>query len=85
MKRVSVAIFLLLLLSGCFETNFYFKTVVHRNGKIDREIQINGRGADRFLPPSGPQWKVMTSESKGGQSILDDTHYHIHAVGHFVD
>ena len=84
-RRMALGVLFLLLLSGCFETNFNFKTIVHRNGKIDREVQINGRGADRFLPPSGPAWNVKTSETKGGESILRDTHYHIHASGHFID
>ena len=85
MKRIVLGVLSLLFLSGCFEADFNFKTLIHRNGKVDREVQINGRGADRFLPPAGPQWEVKTSTTKGGQSILEDTHYHIHATGHFTD
>lgn len=84
MRRILFLLSLLLLFSGCFETNFNFKTIIHRNGKVDREVQINGRGADRFLPPSGPEWEIKTSSTKGGQSILEDIHYHIHATGHFA-
>ena len=84
-KKAAVGILFLFLFSGCFEANFNFKTVVHRNGKFDREVQINGRGADRFLPPSGSEWQVKSSETKGGESILKDTQYHIYATGHFID
>ncbi len=75
--------FISIFITGCFETNFNFKTAVHRGGTIDREVKIDGRGADRFLPPEGPQWQVKTFETKGGQTILQDTHYHIHARGRF--
>src|SRR3989338_10231406 len=85
MKRVYPVILLALLLSGCFEINFNFKTIVHQNGKIDREVQINGEGADRFLPPSDSQWEIKTAESKLGKSILGDAEYHIHATGHFLN
>lgn len=76
-------LFISIFITGCFETNFNFKTVVRRGGAIDREVKIDGRGADRFLPPEGPQWKIKTFETKGGQAILQDTHYHIHAAGRF--
>jgi len=85
MKRIIVGLFAILLLSGCFETSFNFRTIVHRNGKIEREVQINGRGADRFLPPQGPRWEIKTAESQPGPSLLGDTQYHIHAKGHFAD
>ena len=83
MKKTGSWIFLILLLAGCFETKFNFRTVVHRNGSTEREVQIDGRGANRFLPPSGPQWEVKTFETKGGQVILEDRNYHVHAQGHF--
>ena len=76
-------LFLCVFISGCFETNFNFKTIVHGNGAIDRDVKIEGRGANRFLPPEGPQWQVKTFETKGGQTILQDTHYHIYATGRF--
>ena len=85
MRKAIFWIFSLVLLNGCFETSFNFKTVVQKNGKADREVQINGRGASRFLPPEGPEWEVKTSETQGGQSLLDDTQYHIHAAGHFLE
>ena len=75
MMRKAIMLFCLtLILSGCFETKFNFRTVVHSNGRAEREVQVDGRGADRFLPPSGPQWEVKTFETKGGQSILEDRH-----------
>lgn len=83
MKKAIFALFFLLVFSGCFETKFNFKTVIHRNGKTDREVRIDGRGANRFLPPSGPQWLVKTFETKGGETILEDRQYHIEAQGHF--
>jgi hypothetical protein len=83
MKSVLIGLGAVLLFSGCFETHFNFKTVVHPNGQMDRETHIDGRGANRFQAPSGPAWKVEASQSKGGQTILEDTHYHIHATGRF--
>ncbi|MBI4372968.1 MAG: hypothetical protein HY585_04505 [Candidatus Omnitrophica bacterium] len=84
MKSSWLTVFLALLLSGCYDTSFNFKTVVHQSGKIDREVQINGEGADRFLPPSSPQWEIKTAETKPGRLILGEAEYHIHAVGHFT-
>ncbi|MBI4395016.1 MAG: hypothetical protein HY583_02350 [Candidatus Omnitrophica bacterium] len=84
MKRSGFTVLLALLLTGCYETNFNFKTVVHQSGKIDREVQINGEGADRFLPPTGPRWEIKAAESKPAKLILGETQYHIHAIGHFA-
>lgn len=83
MKKSFFLVSALLLLSGCFETKFNFRTVIHPNGRTDREVQIDGRGANRFLAPAGPNWEIKTFETKGGQSILEDRHFHIHAQGRF--
>ena len=84
MRHYLFALLLVLLLSGCFETNFNFETVIRRDGSMDRKVQIEGRSADRFLPPSGPEWTVKTFETKGEQPILEDVQYHIHGKGHFA-
>jgi hypothetical protein len=81
MKRALLGISALLVFSGCYETNFNFKTILHSNGQMERETYIDGRGANRFQAPSGSAWKVESSQSRGGQTILEDTHYHIHATG----
>ena len=86
MKKVFPVIFLAFLaflFSGCFETNFNFKTEVNRNGSLTREVQISGRGADRFVMPSGPFWEVKTFETKGGELLLQDVQRHTHAKGRF--
>ena len=83
MKKFLLVGSCLFLLTGCFETDFGFKTTIKPNGSIVRETKIDGRGANRFVAPSGPGWEVKTYETKGGQSILEDTYYHIHAFGRF--
>src|SRR3989338_7021881 len=73
----------LLLLTGCFETDFKFKTTVKPNGSVIRETKIDGRGANRFAAPWGKGWEVKTFVTRGGQSILEDTYYHVQAIGRF--
>ncbi|MBI4358919.1 MAG: hypothetical protein HY584_06420 [Candidatus Omnitrophica bacterium] len=85
MRRAVLYFFALLFLSGCFETNFNFKTTIHRNGAIEREVQINGRGADRFLAPEGPQWEIKAVESQPGPSLLGGMQHRIHAKGRFAN
>ncbi len=82
-KKIFLFAGCLLIFSGCFETEFNFKTVVQPNGTILRETKIDGRGADRFAPPAGAGWEVKTYETRGGQSILEDKYYHIYASGRF--
>lgn len=83
MKRIFLLASGLILFAGCFETDFNFKTVVKRDGSILREAKIDGRGANRFVVPEGPGWQAKSFETKGGQSILEDTYHHIYAVGRF--
>lgn len=83
MKKMIVSVACLFLLTGCFETDFNFKTTVQPDGSVLRETKIDGRGADRFLPPSGKGWEVKSYETKGGQSILEDIYHHVEAVGKF--
>jgi hypothetical protein len=80
-KRSLLALLAFVLLSGCFETRFNFQTRVSPSGAIEREVQIDGSGANRFLPPKGAYWSVKTFESKEGKSFFDDTSHHIHAKG----
>ncbi len=83
MKKFFILIPLLLLLTGCFDATFNFKTNVASDGSITRETKIEGRGADRFLPPAGKGWEVKTYQTRGGQSVLDDKYHHIYAIGRF--
>ncbi|MBI4388430.1 MAG: hypothetical protein HY582_05250, partial [Candidatus Omnitrophica bacterium] len=83
MKKFFLSAACLLLLTGCFETDFSFKTTVKPNGSIVRETKIDGRGADRFVAPAGAGWEVKTYDTKGGQSLLEDTYHHVHAFGRF--
>lgn len=83
MKRFIWLVALIFLFSGCFETKFNFKTIVMPNGKIKREVEMDERGSRRFLAPAGASWQVKTFESKGSESIIEDTHYHTQAVGSF--
>ncbi len=82
-KKIILLGALTLLLNGCFETDFNFKTTVRPDGSLTRETKIDGRGAHNFAPPAGKGWEVKTYQTKGGESILEDTFYHIHATGHF--
>ncbi len=73
----------LILLSGCFDTEFNFKTTVHRNGSLSRETKIDGRGARFFKAPDGPGWTSKTWKTPGEQTFVDDASYHIEAQGRF--
>lgn len=83
MKRIFLYGACLILLSGCFETDFNFKTTVKPNGSVIRETKMVGRGANRFVVPSGKGWQVKTYQTKSGQSLLQDTVYNVYAVGRF--
>ncbi len=74
----------LFLLSGCFETEFDFKTTVHPDGSVIRETQINGRGGHLFKIPTGPGWEAKAWETKGKETILADVYYHRVATGKFL-
>ena len=83
MKKLIVLSTVILLFAGCFETEFKFKTIVKPDGSVIRETKIDGRGADKFAPPSGKGWEVKKFQTRGGASILEDTFYHIQATGRF--
>lgn len=78
-----LTLLLAIFLSGCFETNFNFKTIVHSDGSISRETRIEGQGGNFFKAPAGPGWesKQWTSEQK--QTLITDTIYHIEGHGRF--
>lgn len=73
----------LILFSGCFDTSFDFKTVIHPNGEVSRQTKIEGRAANLFKVPDGPGWKSQISENKGGSAILPDIRYSVEASGKF--
>ncbi|PIQ85187.1 MAG: hypothetical protein COV74_09520 [Candidatus Omnitrophica bacterium CG11_big_fil_rev_8_21_14_0_20_45_26] len=83
MKKIYLLLIGIILLTGCFETDFNFKTVVKPSGAVVRETRIDGRGAHLFKAPQDGHWQVKTNVTKGGQSILADTYYHVYAVGRF--
>jgi hypothetical protein len=58
--------------------------VIHPDGSVSRQTSIDGRGANLFRPPSGPGWQAKSWETKGGQTVLPDTYYHIFAQGEFA-
>jgi hypothetical protein len=88
MKAKSICLVLLMasafLVAGCFETQFDFKTIVHQDGSVYRETHIDGRGANLFKVPSGPGWEAKTWETKGAETFLPDTYYHVLAQGRFA-
>jgi hypothetical protein len=71
------------LLSGCFEAQFNFSTVIKPDGSIERETSIDGRAADLFKAPEGGKWEVKSWETKGQETFLPNTYYHIRAHGKF--
>lgn len=83
MKKILILGACLILLTGCFETDFKLKTTVKPDGSIVRETSIDGRGANRFTAPSGKGWEVKSFDTRSGQSILENTYHHVHAIGHF--
>ena len=72
-----------LALSGCFETEFDFKTVVKPNGTISRTTLIDGRGANLFKLPGEEGWKSKTWENKGENALIPLTEYHARLEGSF--
>ncbi len=73
----------LFIFSGCFDTDFHFKTAVDSDGSVNRQTRIEGRAANLFKSPDGPGWKSKASESKGASAIIPDKRYVIEASGHF--
>lgn len=73
---------LVLAFSGCFETDFDFKTSVKSDGSVQRTVAIDGRGANFFKVPAG-EWKTRTWETKGGQALLPSVYYHVRSQARF--
>ena len=75
--------FFTLSLSGCFEAQFDFKTVVDPDGAILREMHIDGRGANLFIVPKGDGWQAKSWETKGASTLLPAVVHHVQASGQF--
>ncbi len=85
MRNMSLcAIFsFLFILSGCFESQFDFKTVVHPDGSVVRQTQIEGRGAALFKVPAGEGWQSRVWDTKGTTTLLLADVHHVAALGEF--
>src|SRR4051812_19292049 len=79
-----LALAFLLLFSGCFETEFNFKTTVHQDGTVERQTHIDGRGANLFKVPDGKGWQAKVWETQGQEALLPATYHHIEAHGKFA-
>ncbi len=73
----------LLLLSGCFETEFQFDTRVESDGSVVRQTRIDGRGAHLFKAPEGAGWQSKVWQTEGEGALLPATYHHIQAKGIF--
>ena len=74
---------LLLLLGGCFETEFHFDTRIQPDGTVIRKTRIEGRGATLFEVPSGKGWKTKTWETRGEKTLISEVISHVQAEGRF--
>jgi hypothetical protein len=83
LRQAFVLIGGIFLLSGCFEAQFDFSTVIKSDGSVERETSIDGRGADLFKAPEGGKWEVKSWETKGQETFLPNTYYHTRAKGKF--
>lgn len=72
-----------IILSGCFDTQFDFKTRVAEDGSVTRQTTIHGRGARLFKAPEGDGWKSQKSQSQGTSLLLIDENVKIEATGQF--
>lgn len=70
-------------LSGCFETDFNFKTVVKPDGTVIRTTSLDGRGAYLFKLPNESGWKSKSWETKGENALIPLTEYHSRIEGNF--
>lgn len=85
MDRMKKGILLLpFILTGCFETQFHFNTVVHPDGTVIRESRVEGRGAHLFKLPEGGGWESQSWQSQGEEALIPDTYYHGLARGRFA-
>ncbi len=75
--------FFLFILSGCFESQFDFKTVIHPDGTAVRETHIEGRGAVLFKVPKGEGWQSRVWDTKGSTTLLPAEVHHVAARGEF--
>ena len=84
MKRKFWLVAVLLLFSGCFETQMEMKTTIQRGGTVLRETRLDGRGANLFKVPAGPGWESKTWETQGEEAFLAGTYYHVASRGRFA-
>lgn len=86
-SRTCTALFFLsfiFILSGCFESQFDFKTVVAPDGTVLRETHMDGRGALLFKVPQGQGWQSRSWDSKGSSTLLPADVHHVEARGQFA-
>lgn len=83
MMKHLMTIFFLFILSGCFESQFDFKTVVHLDGTVVRQTHMEGRGASLFKVPKGEGWQSRVWDTKGGTTLLPAEVHHVEAIGEF--
>ena len=81
--KISLLLICAFALSGCFETEFDFKTVVKPNGTVLRTTTLDGRGASLFKLPNEAGWKSKTWETKGENALIPLTEYHGRLEGDF--
>ncbi len=71
------------MLSGCFETEFDFKTKVNPDGTVFRTTSLDGRGAYLFKAPNELGWKAKLWETKGENALIPLSEHHIRLEGRF--
>lgn len=70
-------------LSGCFETEFDFKTIVKPDGSVIRKTSLDGRGAYLFKAPNESGWTSKSWETKGENALIPLSEHHIRLEGRF--
>lgn len=71
-------------LSGCFETEFDFKTKIKPDGTVTRTTSLDGRGAYLFKAPNESGWKAKAWETKGENALIPLSEHHIRLEGRFT-
>lgn len=86
LKFFSLVLFSVVLsmgLSGCFETEFDFKTVVKSDGTVLRNSSLHGRGGNLFKLPNENGWTAKAWETKGENSLIPMVEHHAKLEGRF--
>lgn len=71
-------------LSGCFETEFNFKTAIKPDGSVIRNTSLDGRGAYLFKAPNESGWQSKSWETKGENALIPLSEHHIRLEGRFT-